>query len=377
MFEPALVIFSSMSEPQILTLHGTNQLRLNRRLLLHFSGCDYFRLACNQGVFKAAMQIQSRNGLNVSASRVTTGEREIYLRLEKALAKYFGSEAALLLPEGYLAPIAAAQVLAGDFSHVLLDELAHGALRDAAKMFDCPVIKFAHRDTGAVKKKSARLGRHARLLLLTDGMFSRDGSVAPLRDYLKILPRSAKILVDDAHGAGVLGKTGKGSLEHCRVPRDRIIQCITLSKAFGAYGGAVVCDEDFREEMVSRSPVFAGTTPLPPPLAGAALKAVEILSNDIARRRRLFDNVGHLRARLRAAGWEITETPGPIVRLPVMPEKASARLKRLLLAAGIYPSFISYYQDAPGGVFRFVVSSEHTRRQLDLLAGVLQKFSAN
>jgi 7-keto-8-aminopelargonate synthetase-like enzyme len=350
----------------------------NRRTIpqpwLTFSGCDYFRLTRDQRILASATLALRSDGLNVSASRATTGEREIYLRLEARLAAFFGSESALILPDGYLAPIAAAQALADEHTHALIDESAHGALLDAARMLNCPILKFPHRNPVALRKIATRPGRRARLVVLTDGMFSRDGSVAPLREYLKILPRSVKILVDDAHGAGVLGQAGKGSLEHWGVPRERIIQCITLSKAFGAFGGAVLCSGDFRARMVSRSRVFSGTTPLPPPLAGAALKAVEISSKNPARRRRIHANTEYLREQLRDAGWKIATQPGPIVCLPILPELEATRLKKSLLAAGIYPPFVNYYRDAPGGVFRFVVSSEHTRRQLKLLAKALKEF---
>ena len=121
-----------------------------------------------------------------------------------------------------------------------MDERAHPALLDAANQLNCPVLKFKHRDADDFARAVARCGRGARPMALTDGMFSHDGSVAPLRAYLKILPRDGLLLVDDAHGAGVLGKTGKGTPEFEKVSRRQIIQCITLSKAFGVYGGAVL-----------------------------------------------------------------------------------------------------------------------------------------
>src|SRR5205823_9551281 len=114
------------------------------------------------------------------------------------------------------------------------------------------------------------------LILLTDGMFSHDGSAAPLPEYLKVLPQDAQILVDDAHGAGVLGQTGQGSLQHAGVSRRRIIQTITLSKAFGAYGGAILGTARLRRKILNRSQIFVGSTPLPLPLANAALEGIRI-----------------------------------------------------------------------------------------------------
>lgn len=361
-----------MTEPEPLQFVGDNEVRLHHRTLIYFSGCDYFRLARDPRLAAAAEKSLAQHGLNVAASRLTTGNHKIYAQLETALARFFGSETALVFPDGYLAPLAVAQALAGEFTHALIDELAHGALVDAARMLDCPVKKFRHRDAAGLARVIARCGRNVRPIVLTDGMFSHDGSVAPLRQYLKILPARGMILVDDAHGVGVLGATGKGSLEHEGVSRARVIQCATLSKAFGAYGGVVLASRTLRGKILACSRTFVGTTPLPPPLAGAALAALKILSREPARRKRLFANLVYVRTKLRAAGWEISETPGPMVRLPLMTEAEAAELKMCLLAAGIYPPFLKYGGTARGA-FRFVISSEHTQAQLDNLTAVLAR----
>jgi glycine C-acetyltransferase/8-amino-7-oxononanoate synthase len=365
-----------MTEPEPLHFIGLNQVRLRRRILVNFSGCDYFRLARDPRVAKAAISSLNANGSNVAASRRTTGNHAIYALLETELAEFFGAETALVLPDGYFAPMAAAQALAGEFTEVFVDELAHGALLDAARMFDCPIKPFKHRDARDLARLAAKRGRGSRLMVLTDGMFSHDGSVAPLREYLKILPAHGWLLVDDAHGAGVLGATGRGSLEHEGVHRQRIIQCVTLSKAFGTYGGVVLAPRAVREKILTRSRAFAGTTPLPPPLAGAALSALKILQREPGRRKRLWQNVSHVRIRLRAAGWDISETPGPIVRLPALTETENAALKSRLLAAGIYPPFLKYGSASARGFFRYVISSEHTRAQLDKLGAVLEAFNS-
>ena len=364
-----------MSEPQPLQFVGENEVRLRRRTLLYFSGCDYFRLARHPRLVAAAKKSLREHGLNVAASRRTTGNHKIYAQLEKELAGFFGAEAALVLPDGYLAPIAVAQALAGEFTHALLDEFAHGALVDAARMPGCPVKKFRHRNVADLTRVLARCGRDARPLLLTDGMFAHDGSVAPLRAYLKVLPSPGKILVDDAHGAGVLGRNGRGSPEHAGVSRKRIVQCATLSKAFGAYGGVVLGSRELREKILARSRSFTGTTPLPPPLAGAALAALKILRSEPGWRKRLFQNLSLVRKKLRAAGWEILDTPGPVVRLPLMPEEKVGKLKECLLAAGIYPPFLKYSTASARGIFRFVISSEHSRAQLNRLIAVLAGFN--
>ncbi|MGA2247932.1 MAG: pyridoxal phosphate-dependent aminotransferase family protein [Verrucomicrobiota bacterium] len=361
-----------MTEPQPLQFDGLNTVRLGRRRLGYFSGCDYFRLARDPQVARAAIRALDQHGLNVAASRRTTGNHAIYGRLEAELAKFFGVEAALLLPDGYYAPLAAAQALAPETDHVFIDQLAHGALRDAARMFRVTPKEFRHRDPADLARHLARCQPGSHPVVLTDGMFAHDGTVAPLRQYLQVLPSRGRLLVDDAHGVGVLGATGKGSLEHAGVSRQRIVQCGTLSKAFGVYGGFVVGSAALRRKIMDGSRLFAGTTPLPPPLAGAAVAALRILRRDPARRDRLWKNVHYLRQALRALGWPVEETPGPIVRLPALGKMAASRLKTQFLAAGIYPPFLKYGANSLG-FFRIVISSGHTRRELDQVTSVLAK----
>jgi 8-amino-7-oxononanoate synthase len=361
-----------MNEAEALAFIGENEVRWRGRTLAYFSGCDYFRLARHPKISVAVVSSLKKNGLSVAASRFTTGNHKLYALLESELATFFATETAVLFPDGYFAPIAVAQAFAGEFTHVLIDELAHGALLDAARMLECPMQKFKHRDPADLKKGLAQCGRNARPLVLTDGLFSHDGSAAPLRAYLKILPPDGKILVDDAHGAGVLGANGRGTLEFEQVSRERVIQCVTLSKAFGTYGGAVLATPALREKILTRSRVFVGTTPLPLPLAGAALASLKMLRREPKRRQQLFHNLAYLRIQLREAGRNISDTPGPIVRLPLMSETQVQNLKTRLLAAGIYPPFLKYGATAQG-VFRFVISSQHSRKQLDNLISVLAK----
>jgi 8-amino-7-oxononanoate synthase len=362
-----------MTEPEPLQRVDRTHVRYRDRKLVYFSGCDYFRLASHPDVLKAARDSVRKFGLNVAASRLTTGNHELYLELERQLAEFFGAEDALLLPNGYLAAPAVAQALAGGYSHALVDEQAHAALLDAAPLLDCPILKFKHRDAIHLAQSVARCGRGARPIVLTDGMFPRDGSVAPLKAYLKLLPPDGLLLVDDAHGAGVLGKTGKGTLELEGVKRQRVVQCLTLSKAFGVYGGVVLASRALREKVLARSRMFAGSTPLPLPMAGAALKAVEILKTDKRLRQRLEQNTLHVKTALRSAGLKLPETPGPIVSLVLNDELETALLKRRLLESGIYPPFIHYPGGPAQGFFRFVLSSEHSRKQLDRLIDVLNR----
>jgi 7-keto-8-aminopelargonate synthetase-like enzyme len=346
--------------------------RFNGRKLSYFSGCDYFRLASHPKVIAALQSGLKKYGLNVASSRVTTGNHKLYRELEKKLAAFFQAEDAVVVSTGYLSNLVAAQALAGNFSHALIDERSHPSLGEATRFLECPIIQFKHRDPKSLQLAVARCGPHSKLILLTDGMFSNDGSAAPLAEYLKILPKDALILVDDAHGAGVLGKTGQGAVEHARVSRRRILQTVTLSKSFGVYGGAILCTRKLREKIISRSRMFIGSTPVPLPLVSAALQSLALFKSDKSFRRRLLANRDYVRSALNPSPSNST-TPGPII--PIIPRNSHevSHLKRSLLSAGIYPALTKYPGSPATGYFRFVISSEHTRPQLNRLIQVLKR----
>ena len=351
---------------------GGSRVRRRGRKLIYFSGCDYFRLAEHPAVLKAIADGVKKYGLNVAASRVTTGHHKIYEELERELATFFGGEDALFVSNGYVTGMVVAQALAGNFSHALLDERAHPALLDAAEQLNCPIVKFKHRDAAGFERAVGRCGRGARPIVLTDGMFSHDGSVAPLKSCLKFLPRDGMILVDDAHGAGVLGKKGRGTPEFEGVSRRQIIQCVTLSKAFGVFGGVILGTRELRRKIFDHSRAFVGSTPLPLPLANAAVESLKILrkrGNDL--RKKLNHNSDYMKVALRKAGVDFPEAPGPIIAMFTKGFSETDLLKKRLLAAGILPPFVKY----PGfrdGYFRFAISSGHSRAQLDKLIEILK-----
>lgn len=367
-----------MTEPAPLQQVDRTYVLLRGRKLSYFSGCDYFRLASHPEVLKAAAGAVNEIGLNVAASRITSGNHALYGKLEAELAGFFRVESAFVLSAGYLAPSAVAQALAGNFSHVLIDERAHAAVVDAARMFDCPVLKFAHRNAADFARVVGRCGRGSRPIALTDGMFSADGSVAPLRLYLSLLPRDGAILVDDAHGGGVVGRRGGGVVEHEGVAGPRVIQCATLSKAFGASGGAVLGTRELRTRLLTRSRMAVASTPPPLPMAAAALEAIRILKRDHSLRARLNDHAAYVKTELRRVGYPVPEdAPGPIVSVSFRDAAKIKQLHRRLMAAGIYPPFMKYPGGPANGHFRFAISSEHSREQLRRLVETLSRFRRN
>jgi 7-keto-8-aminopelargonate synthetase-like enzyme len=362
-----------MTEPEPLQQLERTYVRYKNRKFLYFSGCDYFRLASHPGVLAAARDGLRQFGLNVAASRMTTGNHALYAELERQMANFFSAPNALLVASGYTTNLIVAQALAGNFSHLFIDERSHPSLQDAARFFDCPIVKFRHQDAADVERNVRRCGPGSKIILLTDGMFSYNGSAAPLTDYVAALPGDAVLLVDDAHGAGVLGKTGKGTLEYAKLDRRRTIQTITLSKAFGTYGGAILAQRELRQRILDRSRLFVGNTPLPLPMAAAALEAVRTLRRDKSLRRRLLTNIARLKSAFREAGFAADglTAPGPIVSFVPSSAKLARRLERDFLKAGIFPPITRYPGVPSRGYFRLVVSSEHTPGQLDRLLSVV------
>jgi 7-keto-8-aminopelargonate synthetase-like enzyme len=333
---------------------GRTWVRHQGETLAYFAGCDYYRLASHPEVLQAARDAIDQYGLNVSASRWTTGNHHLYVELEKALSDFFGADA-ILVSNGFLTNLAVVQTIENRFTHVFIDQRAHASLKAAARAVQLPVASFAHRNANDLARQ---ISGASKPLVLTDGMFAHDGSLAPLSEYDAILPAGGCLLVDDSHAAGVVGAQGRGTPESHRLAPGRFVQTITLSKAFGSFGGAIIASEETCQAICDTSDVVAGATPFPLPSAAAALVACRLIKEE-SRRAALRENLRRLK------------TDSPIISVVPRDQGETEALKAKLLAHGIYPSHIRY--GSVEGFFRFAISSEHTRAQLEALASVLEK----
>lgn len=342
--------------------------RSRGRKLLYFGGCDYHRLNSDPDIVRAVHTGLDRYGLSTAASRKTTGNHPLYEFVENRVRDFFQAEAAVLLSSGYLGNLAVAQALRREIDHAFVDERSHGSLQEAVQALGCRIQKFAHCRSIDLKEKLRRISKPERTVIVSDGMFAYDGSFAPLTAYRAAAGSGALLWVDDAHAAGVLGRNGRGSIEFSNLSRKRVIQTVTFSKAFGVYGGAIICDQAFRRKLIANSSAISGNTPLPLPFAFAISRALRHLN----QRR-----VARLRERI-SEFWKIFgRTPtAPLSPIIAMYARKPKRLSSALLDAGIFPTLIHYPGGPEEGYFRFALSSEHTPAQIAKLATLLRHEAA-
>ena len=337
------------------------------REVIMLASNDYLGLAGHPGPKHAAVAATERYGVGTGASRLISGTLPPHAELETALARFKGADAALLFGSGYLANLGVIPVLAKRGDLILADRLCHASLLDGCRLSRADLRVYRHGDLSQLEALLARRPARGRTLIVTDGIFSMDGDAAPLPGLLDLAERyGAEIFVDDAHGTGVMGQHGRGTLEHFGV-EDRIpFHMGTLGKALGAAGAYVTGSATFVQYLINTSRPFMYTTAPPPATAAAARAALALVEAEPERRARLWANREHLHSGLIRLGFRTSATISPII--PVLigdPEKAVA-MARLLFDMGVYaPAIRPPTVPKNGSRIRTTVSSEHTVTQLD------------
>lgn len=369
----------SRTTAEVFPSAGTREVVLaSGRRLIDFSSNDYLGLARHPELAAAMSACAARCGAGSGASHLVSGHGAQHERLEAELAAFTHRERALLFSTGYMANLAVLATLAGRGERVLLDRLSHASLIDGARLSGAELRRYAHADAAAAARLLARdAGRTA--LIATDGVFSMDGDLAPLAELARAACESeAWLVVDDAHGLGVLGPSGRGALEHFGLDARAVPVLVgTLGKAFGSFGAFVAGDADLIELLIQKARPYIYTTALPQPVAAATRRALEIAQQEGWRRERVLALTARFRRLALEAGVPLGDSATPIQPVPFESEAAALGAQRALEAAGFWVVAIRPPTVPRGSSrLRVTLSAAHTEAQLDELVAQLARCRA-
>jgi len=340
---------------------------INGKRVLMFSSNNYLGLANHPGIKKASMDAALYYGTGSGGSRLISGSMEVHRTLEKELALFKGTDGALLFSSGYHANVGAISALAGEGDLILSDEFNHASIVDGCRLSRGEVRVYKHGDMNSLKEILRRSSKFKRRLIVTDSVFSVDGDIAPLPDIVDLAEKySALVMVDDAHGTGVLGKNGKGAIEHFGLEGKVEIQMGTLGKALGSFGAYIAGSEDLIQYLVNKTRSLLYTTALPPSVCGSALAALKILGERPELVSQLRNNASYFRKGMRDLGYPISESGTPILPLILRDPFVTMNMARSLFDEGVYVQGIRP-PTVPEGTsrLRITLMASHTREQLD------------
>ncbi len=307
------------------------RMELDGRWLVDFCGNDYLGLAQQFQVVDAMQNAASRDGVGGIGSHLVCGHHIAHDALEREVAEWLEVPRALVFGSGYMANLAVQQALLGDGDTSVQDRLNHASLIDAARLAGCRLRRYPHGDVEGALRQLRSMSESA-AMLVTDGVFSMDGDVAPLRE-LAIAARvqQALLYVDDAHGVGVLGPGGRGSVAAARLDSTAVpLRLVTLGKALGSHGALVAGEPDLVDHLAETARPLLYTTALPPPVAAAALAAVRLARRDDWRRERLQELAGRFRDRAGRHGLQLMPS-----ETPIQPVLCGSNANALAMAASL------------------------------------------
>lgn len=353
------------------------QIRIDGRSLLDFASNDYLGLSQDPAVRDALVDGARRWGVGAGAAHLLGGHRAPHAALEDALAEWTGRERALLFSTGYMANLGVMQALLARGDACIADKLDHASLLDAARMTGCELKRYVHADVDSARRQLDALPGAA-ALLATDGVFSMDGDVAPLADLAALCrEQGASFLVDDAHGLGVLGPRGAGSLAEAGLGEDDApILMATLGKALGVAGAFVAGSAALIDGLVQFARSHVYTTAMPPALAAATLVSLAIARDDDALRTTLAERIAQFRDAAQQRGIHLFDSRTPIQPVPVGDSGAALAAAARLAEAGFFVPAIRP-PTVPQGSARLRVSlsaahsAEDVERLVEALATVL------
>jgi 8-amino-7-oxononanoate synthase len=358
-------------------LHHPERVRVDGRELVNFCSNDYLGLRCHPALIGAATECMQRQGFGAGAAHLVTGHCQEHRALEEELAAFTGRERALLFSTGYMANLGALSTLSGRRALIVADRLNHASLLDAAHLAGARLRRYAHAQPLSAAQVLASHG--GATLLVTDGVFSMDGDIAPLAELATLASEhGAWLMVDDAHGIGVLGERGGGALEQAGLDARAVpILVGTLGKALGSFGAFIAGDAALIETLIQRARTYVYTTALPPAIAAATRAALRLVQSESWRRARVGGLVTRFRAGAAALGVPLTASTTPIQPLLVGESGRAVALSEALLARGFWVSAIRPPTVPQGSArLRVTLSAAHSESQVDALLEALAELFA-
>ncbi len=347
---------------------------LEGRSVLNFASNDYLGLAGDDRLKQAAIAAIHQYGTGSTGSRLLSGHRPIHRELEAAITQWKQTEDAIVFSSGYAANLGTISALVGVKDLILGDEYNHSSLKNGAKLSGATVLDYAHCDMAALQHRlEEHRGNYRRCLILTDSVFSMDGDLCPLPELLTLAETfNCMVLVDEAHGTGVLGSTGAGGVEHLGCSGKPLIHMGTLSKALGSLGGYVAGSAPLIDFLRNRAATWIYTTALSPADTAAALAAISIIQSEPARRQQLWARVAQLKTSLETqlgdgSSIQILPSESSIICLQVSNAETVLAASQQLLTQGIYAPAIRP-PTVPTSRIRLSLMATHTTEHIEQLA---------
>jgi glycine C-acetyltransferase len=344
-------------------------LKVDGQDVLNFCSNNYLGLANHPRLVEAARRALETHGVGPAAVRSIAGTMDLHLELERRLASFKGVEAAISFQSGFNANLGTLPALVGKEDVIYSDELNHASIIDGSRLSGATIVRYAHADAEDLRQviEANRGAGYRRSLIVTDGVFSMDGDVAPLEALYDVARRFDYLLmVDDAHGEGVLGRGGRGIVDHFGLHGKVDIEVGTLSKAFGVVGGVVAGRAEIVDWLRQRARPFLFSSAMTVPDVAACLAAVDVLEESDELVRRLWDNTGKFKARMHELGFDTGKSTTPIT--PVMLGEASLAqaFSRELFAQGVFAMALGFPTVPRGKArIRVMISAAHSREDLE------------
>jgi len=350
------------------TLEGAQEplARYDGHEVINLASNNYLGLANHARLKAAARRAIDELGVGSGAVRTIAGNMAIHRELEDELARFKHTEATLLYQSGFTANAGTVAALLGKEDIIVSDELNHASIIDGARLSGAEKKIYPHKDIAAARALLAESRSARRLLLITDGVFSMDGDIAPLPDLLTVAEEfGAIMMVDDAHASGVLGQAGRGTVDHFNLHGRVHVQVGTLSKAFAGQGGYVAGSRSLVDYLIHRARPLLFSTSHPPSVAASALAAVRLVQEEPELIERLWDNTRFFKKGLTQLGWNTGASETPITPVMVGDERLTMDLSDRLFTAGVFALGIAFPTVPLGKArIRTIVTDGHTRTHL-------------